>query len=218
MQFDKAVIIVGKGDIHWPALRAVSSRYDIIALDGAYDQLVANQFIVSAVIGDLDSLSARDDINTDKVTIIAIEEQDSNDFEKAIYSITAPAFLCFGLTGKRFDHTIANLHVMAKYSDSNKLIAITCDEVITIHRGDSHLEAKANALFAILPLMPITFVSSSGLAYPLDGLALAIGQMVSSSNHATTDMVTLQPAESDSNLPYAICRPLSLFEEGVISV
>ena len=35
----KAVIIVGKGDIHWPALRAVSSRYDIIALDGAYDQL-----------------------------------------------------------------------------------------------------------------------------------------------------------------------------------
>ena len=98
MQFDKAVIIVGKGDIHWPALRAVSSRYDIIALDGAYDQLVANQFIVSAVIGDLDSLSARDDIDTDKVTVIAIEEQDSNDFEKAIYSITAPAFLCFGLT------------------------------------------------------------------------------------------------------------------------
>ena len=218
MQFDKAVIIVGKGDIHWPALRAVSSRYDIIALDGAYDQLVANQFTVSAVIGDLDSLSARDDIDTDKVTIIAIEEQDSNDFEKAIYSITAPAFLCFGLTGKRFDHTIANLHVMAKYSDSNKLIAITCDEVITIHRGDSHLEAKANALFAILPLMPITFVSSSGLAYPLDGLALAIGQMVSSSNHAITDKVTIEPAESDATLPYAICRPLSLFEEGVISV
>ena len=75
-----------------------------------------------------------------------------------------------------------------------------------------------------MPFLPfcrlclITFVSSSGLAHPLDGLALAIGQMVSSSNQATTDVVTIEPAESNSNLPYAICRPLSLFEDGVISV
>ena len=212
MQSDKPLIVVGNGDVNEAILRKMAERYDVVALDGAYDYLVEMGYDVAGVIGDFDSLSDPEQISAKDILATKIAEQDSNDFEKALYSYNAPVFIGFGLFGGRFDHSIANLHIMAKYRQTKDIIAFTNDEIITIHQGTCQLITQSEGLLACLPLRPINFASSQGLLYPLDGLHLGIGDMVSSSNCATSDKVVITPQTKDADVPYAICRPLSLVD------
>ena len=45
-----------------------------------------------------------------------IAEQETTDFEKAIYSTRAPVTVALGMTGKRFDHTLAALDAVTRYA------------------------------------------------------------------------------------------------------
>ena len=216
MRRDTPLIIIGNGDINHVALRDIAQLYPIVALDGAYQRVADLGFDCHEIIGDLDSLSKDSQLaaRAKGVRLVQIEEQDSNDFEKALYHYEASSYICFGLTGGRFDHTMASLHVMAKYSQDKPVIAITNNEILTIHKGTIQLPTIAEALFAILPIAPISFTQSTGLAYPLDGLRLAIGEMISSSNQATAEMVSLQPAAQDQEQNYVISRPLAMWQKG----
>lgn len=216
MNRGSSVIIVGNGDLNERALRDVASHYPVIALDGAYQTLSDKGFDVTEVIGDLDSLSdaAQEHARRQGVTVTSIAEQDSNDFEKALYSIEASSYICFGLTGGRFDHLMANLHVMAKYSVNKNIIMITNDDILTMHKGISHIASLPQALVAVLPLAPIIFAHSTGLGYPLTGVRLAMGEMVSSSNYATDSLVTLTPRDEDCNQLYVVSRAIEMWQEG----
>ena len=209
MRFESSIIIVGQGEVNIPLLCEMAKDIPIIALDGALDLLTELGLDVVAVIGDMDSVT---DI-TGAQEVITVAEQDSNDFEKALLHIKAPHIIGFGLFGKRFDHTFANLHVMAKYHDKRHIIAITNDEVISVHHGPTTLVASQGALAAILPLSPIGFAYSTGLSYALDGLSLAIGDRVSSSNQASADEITFVPVAGDEQIAYGVCRALFVLRE-----
>ena len=211
--YDKTkALIVGQGEVNEAMLHHFASRLSVIALDGAAHFLTAQKIAPDVIIGDMDSLADKPFALGDAKQI-QITEQDSNDFEKALYHLAPKQAVGIGLFGKRFDQAMANLHVMAKYHHQSKIIAVTNDEIITIHKGESQLAAKADGLVAIIPLAPMAFTQSTGLLYPLDGLTLGFGAMISSSNQATKSRITITPESASAEVAYALCRPLSLLEE-----
>ncbi|MGC6517767.1 MAG: thiamine diphosphokinase [Candidatus Puniceispirillaceae bacterium] len=213
MEFETPIIIVGQGEVNLPALRQMAKTYPIIALDGACHYLQQHDIAASYVIGDMDSYNPPDDESLENPPVcLRMAEQDSNDFEKAVRHFEAPIMIGFGLFGKRFDHSFANLHVMAKFQNNKAIIAVTNDEIITTHKGACDLGAEKGGLIAILPLQSISFMRSDGLAYPLDGLTLACGEMVSSSNQALSSEISLVPETRSQHIAYAVCRPLSLLK------
>ena len=209
MRFHTPVIIVGQGEVHEEWLVKLAARFPVIALDGALQITAALGLKADLVIGDCDSVD-KTLIEEAADQIVHITEQDSTDFEKALYSVEAPLFLCFGIFGKRFDHSFANMHIMKKYHDRAPLIVINADEVITCHKGDLLAETKTDSRVSILPLEPITFARTSGLLWPFDGQELAMGGLVSSSNQAVGDQLSLSPISSDQDKTYLLCRDLGL--------
>ena len=211
MQNMKMALIVGQGEVNQPLLNDMAPNLPLIALDGAAHMLRETGLSADVIIGDFDSFDATA-YGTDDGTPIKIAEQDTNDFEKALYHLKPETLIGFGLFGKRFDQAMANLHVMAKYHDATKIIAVTNDEIITVHKGRTRLSAVEDALFALIPLAPVRFHASHGLAYALDGLSLGFGACVSSSNQARAPFIDLVPEADDEDVFYACCRPLSLLE------
>lgn len=213
MHFNTPVIFVGQADVNQSLLCHMAQTYPVIALDGAVDMTGALGLTAELVIGDMDSVQdsalAKEQMK--------ISEQDSNDFEKALYSIKAPLVIGFGLFGKRFDHTMANLQIMAKYHLSQKIVAITNHEIITTHQGATMLQAGKGEAVSVLPLMPIHFAQSDGLLYELTGISLSLTQMVSSSNQAQQDKIRLMPDQADEGVVYAVCRSLALLADHTIT-
>ena len=213
MRFDKPIIVVGHADVNKALLSLMAEQFAVVALDGGLDIVTSLGLEASLVIGDMDSVRTADLAGAQ----MTITEQDSNDFEKALYSLEAPLIIGFGLFGKRFDHTMANLQLMAKYHDRQAIMAVTDHEVITLHHGTQNLLAVSGQTVAVLPLMPLSFASSQGLLYPLDGLHLSLTEMVSSSNQADADQIVLMPMPEDEGAFYAVCRSLTLLERYAIS-
>ena len=208
MQQDKPIVIIGQGEVNKAAFMQLAGKSRIIALDGAAEFVMAQGFVPDAVIGDMDSFDMAD--LPQASDLIQIDEQHSNDFEKALYHFKPTMVYGIGLFGKRFDQAMANLHVMAKFHGKSQIIAITNDEIITVHKGPIQLMAEPQGLVAIVPLMPIDFASSAGLGYGIDDMTLGFGEMISSSNHATAPQIEIVPHAHDKAAAYAICRPLSL--------
>lgn len=209
----KSAVIIGQGDVNEPALRQFAGAMPLIALDGAADYLAQQGLQAETIIGDMDSLHQGSDSGHHKAAHhIQIDEQDSNDFEKALYHLTPSTVVGLGLFGKRFDHSMANLHLMAKYQHRTRIIAVTNDEIITVHKGPAQLASEAGGLVAVIPLAPMRFESSLNLGYGLAGLALGFGTMISSSNHATASQIEIVPEAEFATISYAVCRPLCLLQ------
>ena len=210
MKQDKPILIIGQGEVNEAAFMKLAVHYPIIALDGAAEFVLSKGLVPDAVIGDMDSFDGRK--LPQSTAFIQIEEQDSNDFEKALYHYKPAMVYGIGLFGKRFDQAMANLHLMAKFHETSQIIAVTNDEIITLHKGQCRLLAEPQGLVAIVPLVPIHFKSSAGLGYEVDDMVLGFGEMISSSNHATGSHIEMEPDASDASAAYAICRPLSLLD------
>lgn len=203
IKFDKPVILVGQGEVHERLLRAMARDYPLIALDGGLQKIKALGLDADVIIGDMDSC-APDLSSKSGAKILHIDEQDSNDFEKALYSIEAPYFIGFGLLGGRFDQVMANLHGLVKYLARKRTILISPYEILCCVKGAVEISLSADCACAVLPIEPISFKSSSGLRYPIDGLRLEMGSLISSSNHIDGQHLSLIPDDEDSEKPYFV--------------
>ena len=115
-------VIVAAGDFpsHPAAYGAIEQFRDrIICCDGAADALLRAGFMPVAVVGDGDSISetARDQV-ADRLYLES--EQETNDLTKAVrYALKQGhhRLLIVGATGKREDHTLGNISLLADYMD-----------------------------------------------------------------------------------------------------
>ena len=204
IRFDKAVILVGQGEVNEAVLTDVARHYPIVALDGGVRKLNALGLQADIIIGDMDSCPPDIKAEWAQNKMIVIEEQDSNDFEKALYSIEAPLFFGFGLLGGRFDQLMASIHALVKYQAHKKLIMVSPYEVLWCVKGDITISLPADCACAILPIEPLTFAASSGLRWPIEGMCLEIGSLISSSNQMISHQLTLSPCADDLDKAYLI--------------
>jgi thiamine pyrophosphokinase len=193
LSFDGVLVIVGGGTLDTLLLRELaSSGAHLVGADAGGDAIAAAGLQPEAIIGDLDSLS--DPAAWDSgVRVLRVAEQDTTDFEKALYSTRAPVTVALGMTGGRFDHTLAALDAVLRHARERHIILVDTHDLALALTGPFSFEVGAGERVSIHPLGPVRFESSSGLAYPLDDLLLAPGVRLGTSNAATDGGFTITP-------------------------
>ncbi|WP_164730363.1 thiamine diphosphokinase [Pelagibacterium montanilacus] len=192
--FSGPLVIVGGGRVD-PALLAEVAGLAVgfVGADSGGDVLADHGIVPDAVIGDMDSLGSAGRFPA-STRIIAIADQDSTDFEKALGMTQAPVTLAIGMTGGRFDHTLAALHAVSRHAAGRRIVLLDEHDLALGVAGDLTITPGAGQRVSVYPLGRTEFAGSSGLVYPLAGLVLEQGERVGTSNAASAETVSIQVA------------------------
>lgn len=161
-----------QSDIPLSLLRNASR---IICCDGASKSLDDSGLVPYAIVGDCDSI---DEALTKKYAdrIFRIDDQETNDLTKAVRWCHERGFtdiVILGGTGKREDHTLGNISLLAEYSRIVKVRMVTDNGVFyPLLKGGSFNSVKGQQI-SIFSIDPDTEISSSGLKYLLKKLKLS---------------------------------------------
>ncbi len=194
MVFDGPVTLVGGGELDAgliAAAREIAPR--VVAADRGADRLDGfgvPEDQVAAVIGDLDSIADRARWEGGATRVLHLEEQETTDFEKCLYSTEAPLYVAVGFTGRRVDHTLAVLHALLSNSAKRVIVLGPDDAVALVPPGGIALDLAVGARVSFFPLAPVNGVASEGLEWPIDGLDFAPGWRIGTSNRATAARVS----------------------------
>jgi thiamine pyrophosphokinase len=201
--FDDLLVIVGGGEVDIDLLQELyASGGRLVGADAGADTIVAAGLKPEVIIGDFDSL--RDPLSwLGKTRLMQIAEQETTDFEKALYSTRAPVTVALGMTGGRFDHTLAALDAVTRYAAKRKVILVDQRDVALALTEAFAFEVAPGDRVSIHPLAPITFWRSEGLEYPLDSVTLSPGVRTGTSNKALTGPFSIVPEEG-MHAPYLL--------------
>lgn len=202
-EFDDLLVIVGGGAVDIELMRELyASGGHLVGADGGADVIAAAGLKPEVIIGDFDSLE-----NPlgwlGKTRLIQIAEQETTDFEKALYSTSAPVTVAIGMTGRRFDHTLAALDAVTRYADKRHVILVDESDIALALTGPIAFEVARGERVSVHPLAPVTFWRSEGLEYPLDSVKLAPGVRTGTSNRALTGPFVVHPEEG-IHAPYLL--------------
>jgi thiamine pyrophosphokinase len=157
----------------------------VIATDGAARYAMQHAIKLDVIVGDMDSLTqdATDFYSAQETKIVAMAEQNSNDFEKALRYIASmgnDVSICvFGIHGRRTDHVLTNFSVMQRFTnDFDELIAY--DETLvhrflTTNKNTIALELPRGSIVSLTPLPRAEGVTTHGLLYPLENATMVFG-------------------------------------------
>lgn len=201
--YEELLVIVGGGTVDMDLLRDLYvTGAHVIGADGGADTIVAAGLMPEAIIGDLDSLENAEGW-LGRTRLMRISEQDTTDFEKALYSTSAPVTVALGMTGKRFDHTLAALDTLARRARDRIVVLVDDGDLALAVTGPFEFEVDVGERVSIHPLVPIKFRRSYGLKYPLDGLSLAPGERTGTSNKAVDGLFSVEP-ELRTKIPWLL--------------
>lgn len=166
---ETVILANGRFPYHKTPLGLLKNAKQIICCDGAAKNLIEFGLEPSVIIGDLDSLDA--DVKKKHADIlIKIDDQETNDLTKAVNWCTANKInevAILGATGKREDHAIGNISLLAEYtnkidvkmiSDYGEFIPITKTTIFESFEGQQ---------VSLFSLNPNTIINSEHLKYPL---------------------------------------------------
>lgn len=172
----KRITIVANGS--FPKSRAAISALEscdiLICCDGAAEQLILNGYTPHHIVGDMDSLSY-DLQERFRDIIYPISSQENNDLTKAFNfarTLDAGDIKFVGATGKREDHTLGNISLLAEYAnygtgvlemitDYGKFVSIKVEKEATF-------DSTKNQSISIFTFDQSVKIKSEGLLYPTD--------------------------------------------------
>lgn len=172
------IVILCNGDFPMAPqpLKALDEADRIICCDGAYDTLMRHIHDIRTpltVIGDMDSITGREGIEAIRIT-----EQDTNDQTKAFHYVRSQwpdaSISILGATGKREDHTLGNISLLADYLESLKspqrpaLQLLTDYGVFTPINVETIFTSFHRQQVSIFSMTPGCLITTEGLQYPLN--------------------------------------------------
>lgn len=161
---------------------ALKFGQSVVCADGGADHALAAGLAAVAVIGDMDSISARARAAFSQV-LHPIAEQDSTDFDKALRHISAPLVLGVGFSGARLDHELGSMSVLARHPE-RRCILIGRETVVTLCPPQVRLDLPEGLPVSLYPLAEVG-VRSAGLRWPTQGLRFAPDGQIGTLNAAT---------------------------------
>ncbi|MDC9825191.1 thiamine diphosphokinase [Devosia sp. ZB163] len=204
--FDDLLVVVGGGTVDNDLIQELyASGGHLVGADGGADQIVAAGLKPELIVGDFDSLKNPHSW-LGKTRLMQISEQMTTDFEKALYSTRAPVTVALGMTGRRFDHTLAALDAVAKYAHRRRIVLVDEQDIALGLTETFSFKVEPGERVSLHPLMPVTFWRSDGLKYPLDAVKLAPGVRTGTSNEALSGPFTVVPEEG-VHAPYLLILP-----------
>jgi thiamine pyrophosphokinase len=190
----KTAVILADGDfpIHPTPLAILQSASPLICCDGAADAVANAGITPDIVIGDLDSISA-EKRNQFGDILLHDPDQETNDLTKAVnwckrQNFTAITIL--GATGKREDHTLANIALLVRYNLDIRVDMVSDHGTFSVVRESCQIPSTPGQQISIFSLTPETPITSNGLKYPLTDTRLP-ELWQGSLNEATGDTFSL---------------------------
>ena len=204
---DMPVILVGASPVPLAAqLDLLPSHWPIIAADGGAAAVLNMGRTPDLILGDMDSL-ADNVVIPNNVPVITLTGQDDTDFEKALSRLSAPLIIGLGFLEARFDHSLAAIHALMCVDHDRPIMLLGNTDIVLRVKGNFSAALPIGSRFSVWPLGTQSFTSSTGLKWPLDGLTLAPGLLIGTSNEVSQEMVTITEADGDG---YAVIVPVSL--------
>lgn len=201
MKFNQPVILVGAAPVSVAqALESLPPSWPLVAADGGADALLRLGRRPEMVIGDMDSAG---DLPAD-LPRLHLVGQDDTDFQKCLARIEAPLTVGLGFLEGRLDHTLATIHALMDLSHDRPVMLYGDSDAILRLRGGIGFATKPDQRVSIWPLGRQRFLSSSGLRWRLDGLEMAPGRLIGTSNSATGPHVQIEAGPGDG---YAVIVP-----------
>ena len=171
-QFESSTVIVADGIFpqHPIPLGYLRNAKRIICCDGSVQSLILAGMQPEAIVGDLDSLN--DELaNRFSDRIYLDESQDTNDLTKAVSWCSEMGYkdiVIVGATGKREDHTIGNISLLAEYIKGMNVFMVTDTGILRPFLTSSEISSFPGQQVSIFSIDPETELTSSGLRYPLN--------------------------------------------------
>jgi thiamine pyrophosphokinase len=165
-------VIVADGNFpeHEIPLGYLRNAERIICCDGSAENLLSAGFEPEAIVGDMDSLNV--EIAKDFADRIFVDKnQDTNDLTKAVCWCSARGYkdiVIVGATGKREDHTIGNISLLADYIKDVNVFMVTDTGILYPYLKGSTISSFPGQQVSIFAIDPETEILSEGLRYPLD--------------------------------------------------
>ncbi len=177
------------------ALSAALDSADMcIAADSGAATALEHGCTPRIVVGDFDSLEGAllQDLDKQGIEIRrSVVEKDETDTELAVQAAidegATRITLAGGLGGARFDHTMANILLLAGFADV-PIMLVDGPSMCWLVRGpgSTTIDGKAGDLVSLLPLTgDAKGISTKGLYYALEGETLAFGKPRGASNVLT---------------------------------
>ncbi|WP_169081571.1 thiamine diphosphokinase [Paenibacillus sp. PL91] len=185
------IVICTGGQLGDWALEHIKADDLLIGADSGARFLIAQGFRPDVAIGDFDSVSEDEllDIRRNSGQTIACDPIDKNytDTEMAVrlaLDMHPRELVMLGALGTRFDHSLANVHLLALAAkqqvratiiDNHNKISLVTDQVTIEQLGYPNV--------SLLPLtMRVEGITLTGFQYPLTDAELTIGQSLGISN------------------------------------
>lgn len=189
---DPKLTLLGGGPLNsddLPAALALAPR--IVAADGGAAHAHALGLPLCQIIGDLDSLDHKEFWQDQGAEILRVDEQDSTDFEKCLYSLKASLVIAFGFLGGRLDHSLACLNALTRHPDLPVILMGDTDLVFLAPLTLS-LDLPVGTRLSLMPMGPCNGLSSAGLRWPIQGLAFSPTGQIGTSNKTVEPSITAQ--------------------------
>lgn len=189
------IVIVADGSFpeHEIPLGYLKNAGKIICCDGSAGNLVSAGYIPDAIVGDLDSLTENLAIRfADRIFLD--ESQATNDLTKAVQwcrEMNYNEIVIIGATGKREDHTIGNISLLAEYAKTMNVKMVTDTGIFIPFLKSCTVQSFPGQQVSLFSIDPETKITSSGLKFPLNGIKIS-NWWVATLNEAPGDSFSLE--------------------------
>ena len=168
------VVIIANGDFPISDLAQALLQHAkvIVCCDGAYNSFIQHAVKTEAdmvVTGDGDSVSSTL-LENNRPTFLSDKSVEYNDLQKALKYCQKKDYkrvLLMGCEGKREDHFIANISIMATYSETMDLTMLTAHGIFHTIRKTSTLPSFAGQQVSVFSKDNHLSLTFEGLKYPV---------------------------------------------------
>lgn len=165
--------------------RLIDAGTLIVCADGGADRARARGLTPHVIIGDMDSLKAETQARFPQAVLVHVADQNSTDLEKALDHVLALGIgraTVIGATGRRPDHELANLSILAKYHPRLELCFADSWCTIRVIDRSAVLDLPPGTTVSLLPLGRCEGITTRGLHYALADEVLELGVREGNSN------------------------------------
>jgi thiamine pyrophosphokinase len=164
----------------------------VIVLDSAMERVMQLGIKVDVLLGDFD----RDfdaqfyKENHYPIEIVHTPDQNKTDLEKAFDFLIEKGHKAVNVvwaTGKRADHTLNNLSVLASYRNNLKIVLFDDHSKVFLLSSSFKKWYPKDAIISLIPLGKVEGITTENLFYPLENESLELGYRTGSSNHVSKD-------------------------------
>jgi len=194
--FKTVILADGSFPEHAIPLSFLKKADRIICCDGATSNLLNYGLEPDYIVGDLDSISEALKERFSP-TLFPNPDQETNDLTKSVHFCTEhhwDEITILGASGKREDHTLGNLSLLADYAEKIKVQLLTDYGVFVPQLESTSYESYPGQQVSIFSLSPTTLLTTHHLVYPLKERSLS-SWWQGTLNEAESDFFTIEMTE-----------------------